>query len=269
MIQQFPNGAIIVLVNDEWVPVFAGGQGGMSYNQSKSRASQETGLRGTPYAGNAAQQANDQGMVGSNLVNQVSQSPVGMLNYGRQALPSGHYGLGENVDQGVEALGNYQFGQASKDSATRGQTSPENMSGVIGSSIQNMLPFLIPQLQQHQYQQFTAPQSMLNLATQSADYWNRALGSQGKSASDAFGFSAQGGVVPSGCWIAEAIYGPEAIQTHLARFYVNHELWTPLRRLYILVGQSVARVVRRSPLLKALLKPAFDWMVSRMTQETR
>ena len=197
MIQQFPNGAIIVLVNDEWVPVFAGGQGGGSYSQSKSRASQESGLRGTAYEGNAAKQANDQGMIGSNLVNQLSQSPGSMMNYGRQAMPSGHYGLGENVDQGVEALGNYQFGQASKDSATRGQVNPENMSGVIGSSIQNMLPFLIPQMQQHQYQQFMAPQSMAHLANQSADYWNRALGAKGSSKSDAFGFNVQGGMVPS------------------------------------------------------------------------
>jgi hypothetical protein len=167
----------------------AGGFGG-GMQSSDSQSKMLTGLRGTPYEGNAAKQANDQGMLMSNLNNQMFSSPDAMMNFGKQMLPGGKFGLGENADAGVKALGDYQFGQASGNSATRGQVNPENMSAVIGSSMQNMLPFLIPQLQQHQYAQFNAPMSLMQSAKTSADYWSRALGSQADSSSSSFGFNA-------------------------------------------------------------------------------
>lgn len=164
-----------------------GGLGG-SYNESESNFKSNQGLRGTKYEDNAAQQSNDQGMLLSKLSNKLTSSPGAMMSMGKKMMPGGKYGLGENADQGVEALGDYQFGKASGNSATRGQVNPENMSAVIGSSMQNMLPFLIPQLQQQQYQQFQAPQSLMQTAKTSADYWNRALGAQSDASSSSFGF---------------------------------------------------------------------------------
>jgi hypothetical protein len=113
------------------------------------------------------------------------------MNMGRQMLGSGKYGLGENADAGVEALGQYQFGQASKNGASRGQVNPENQSAIISSSMQNMLPFLIPQMQEHQYAQFQAPQSLMGNARTAADYWNRTLGSQSDAKSSSMGVSHQ------------------------------------------------------------------------------
>lgn len=170
--------------------------GGLGYNQNSSDSNFKSvqGLRGTQYEGRAADQSYGQGMKMSGLVNQMFKSPGATMNLGKEMMGSGKYGLGENADQGVEALGDYQFGQASGNSATRGQVNPENMSAVIGSSMQNMLPFLIPQMQQHQYAQFAAPQSLLQSAKTSADYWNRALGAQSDASSNSFGFGAQGQV---------------------------------------------------------------------------
>lgn len=175
-----------------------GGVGG-NYSESESQFKSLQGLRGTRYEGNAAKQSNDQGMLMSNLNKQMFSSPGATMDLGKQMMPGGKYGLGENADQGVEALGDYQFGKASGNSATRGQVNPENMSAVIGSSMQNMLPFLIPQLQQQQYAQFAAPQSLMQSAKTSADYWNRALGAQSDASSSSFGFGAQaqvGGSLP-------------------------------------------------------------------------
>jgi len=166
----------------------AGGFGG-GMNTSESQAKALSGLRGTPYEGNAAAQANSQGMLMSNLNKKLFSSPGAMMDFGKLMMPGGKYGLGENSDMGVEALGDYQFGKASGNSATRGQVNPENMSAVIGSSMQNMLPFLIPQLQQHQYAQFAAPMSLMQSAKTSADYWSRALGSQSDQSSSSFGFN--------------------------------------------------------------------------------
>jgi hypothetical protein len=164
--------------------------GGFGYNQQKSKSSQQSGLRGTQYEGAAANQAYNQGMNATNFGNQMLSRPGAQLDYGQQMLPGGQYGLGQNVDRGVQALGDYSFGQASKSGAMRGQMSPENTQGVVGSAIQNMLPFLIPQLQNMQTQQFQAPQGLFNMAQQNADYWNRALGASGQSSGSGFGFSA-------------------------------------------------------------------------------
>lgn len=170
-----------------------------SQNQSQSL----TGLRGTEYGGNAARQANDQGMLMSGL-NQatvgasLTQSPDAMFRFGQAALPGGQYGLGENADRGVEALGQYMHGIASGDYGARGFLSPENRAAVTGSAMQRVLPQLIPQQQQFQLAQFMAPQNMMSMANTSADFWNRALGAQstasGSGSGFGFGFNVGGGM---------------------------------------------------------------------------
>lgn len=185
------------------------GYGSMNYNEqsSQQQSSSRTGLRGTQYAGNAATQANEQGMLMSGL-NQatvgasLTQSPDAMFRFGQQALPGGKYGLGENADSGVEALGQYMHGIASGDYGQRGFLSPENRGAVTGSAMQRVLPQLVPQQQQFQLAQFMAPQNMMNMAKTSADYWNRALGAQsdasGSGSGFGFGVSMGGGAMPTG-----------------------------------------------------------------------
>jgi hypothetical protein len=159
------------------------------YQESESQSQTRTGLRGTPYEGQAAEQAFKQGMLMSDFTNRMFSSPDALLGFGQQMLPGGRYGLGAPTDTAVEQLGRMMFSNASAGGAFRGQLSPENQTAVIGAAMQNMLPYLIPQIQQFQTAQFLAPQSLFNLARTSADYWNRALGAQSDTSSQSFGFN--------------------------------------------------------------------------------
>lgn len=159
------------------------------YEQSESQSQTRTGLRGTQYEGQAAEQAFNQGMLMSDFTNRMFASPGALLGFGQQMLPGGKYGLGIPSDAAVERLGRIMFSNASAGGAFRGQLSPENQTAVIGAAMQNMLPYLIPQIQQFQAAQFLAPQSLFNLARTSADYWNRALGAQSDTSSQSFGFN--------------------------------------------------------------------------------
>lgn len=164
-------------------------------SQQSAQSKSVTGLRGTGYEGQAAEQAYKQGMNLSNLSNTLTSSPDAMMNYGRLMLPGGKFGFGENADAGVEQYGNLMFNKASGSGAARGQNSPEAMNSIIGSAITNSLPFLIPQLQATQYAQFKAPQDLMQTAKVSADYWSRVLGGQSDASSSGSGF--QFGIDPS------------------------------------------------------------------------
>ena len=66
-----------------------------------------------------------------------------------------------------------------------------------------------------------------------------------------------------GCWIAEAIYGADDPRTDRARRYLNGDFrnWWFGRLVmwfYLRFGQSMAAIVRRSSLLRSILKPLFD-----------
>lgn len=70
-----------------------------------------------------------------------------------------------------------------------------------------------------------------------------------------------------GCWIAEAIYGPNDIRTHLVREWLNVEFATRrfgrhVMAFYLRFGQRIAKVVKRSRFLSAVLKPLFDCALS-------
>lgn len=65
------------------------------------------------------------------------------------------------------------------------------------------------------------------------------------------------------CWIAEALYGQHAPETHLIRAWLTNEYRkTGLGRLVLMLyaawGQTIAKGVRRSAVLRALFLPLFD-----------
>lgn len=175
------------------------GYGSFNYGESESESRTRTGLRGTAYQNQAVDEAyyrgQDLNKLGASLM-----TPQGWRSTAEQLMPTGRFGMGANADQAVQEYGNMMFGRASANSATRGQVNPENMSAVIGSSITNSLPYLIPQIQQFQAQQFMAPTSLFSTAKGVADYWNRSLGAESDSSSSAynFGMSGGGGAMPTG-----------------------------------------------------------------------
>jgi hypothetical protein len=60
-----------------------------------------------------------------------------------------------------------------------------------------------------------------------------------------------------GCWVAEAIFGKDAIETALARIYVNAMAQQDLYEAYMEHGQELAAIVADDDGLKATLRPRF------------
>jgi len=60
-----------------------------------------------------------------------------------------------------------------------------------------------------------------------------------------------------GCWIAEAIFGKDDMNTHLARYWVNNAAPKWFNRLYLRYGERFAKRVEKSEILKRLLRPLF------------
>lgn len=60
-----------------------------------------------------------------------------------------------------------------------------------------------------------------------------------------------------GCWVAEAIFGKDDMNTHLARYWVNNAAPKWFNRLYLRYGERFAKRVEKSALLKRLLRPLF------------
>lgn len=102
--------------------------------------------------------------------------------------------------------------------------------------------------------------------SQQSGWLNAALGGLGAAA----GGLAAGGYFPGGkggCWIAEAIYGPQDFRTHVVREWLNTEFkLRPAGKLvmdfYLRFGERIASVVRKSGLLKFILRPLFDRALS-------
>lgn len=74
---------------------------------------------------------------------------------------------------------------------------------------------------------------------------------------------AAGGAAGAHCWIAEAIYGVDDPRTHLIRAWLGGpfaETWlgSKVMTLYRAFGQRIAAVARRSPSLRAILRPLFE-----------
>ncbi len=77
-----------------------------------------------------------------------------------------------------------------------------------------------------------------------------------------------------GCWIAEAIYGPDDMRTHLVRAWLNGPFKQTrtgrvVMAVYVAIGRPVAAVVRRSPVLQSLLHPIFNCALQRALEWSR
>jgi polysaccharide export outer membrane protein len=65
------------------------------------------------------------------------------------------------------------------------------------------------------------------------------------------------------CWIARVLYGDDAWQTHLLRWYIRgpfseHWYGRVFATLYARYGERVAQILKRHPSLQSLVKPLFD-----------
>ncbi|MGH9348003.1 MAG: hypothetical protein ACRD26_12150 [Vicinamibacterales bacterium] len=74
------------------------------------------------------------------------------------------------------------------------------------------------------------------------------------------------------CWVAEVIYGVHDVRTHLIRAWLSRAAagrfgWRMLLMIYEAVGPSVARVLPRSRILRALARPAFACLLARAVRD--
>ena len=140
-----------------------GGWGSFGYGQSESDARSASGLRGTAYQNQAAEQSYNAASNYQNVANEFQRDPFHFQGKtGAELLPGGRYGLGSNADAGVEEMINYANSLSSADVGSRGFLHPENRANVVGSAVTRALPGLIPQLQQWQMNQFQAPRFQKN-----------------------------------------------------------------------------------------------------------
>jgi hypothetical protein len=86
-------------------------------------------------------------------------------------------------------------------------------------------------------------------------------GQQGSGGNGGAGAAAS--LLSKGCWVAEAIFGVDAIETALARHYVNNIAPVEFRDWYIEHGREYAKRVANNPELKAHLRPMFLSMARR------
>lgn len=59
------------------------------------------------------------------------------------------------------------------------------------------------------------------------------------------------------CWVAEATFGKDTLSALYARRYVRHMAPKWFRAGYMVVGPTVAKVVKRSKIAKAIVRPLF------------
>jgi hypothetical protein len=94
-----------------------------------------------------------------------------------------------------------------------------------------------------------------------------AIGSSPYTGQQGSGGSGGGGALAGlakGCWVAEAIFGVDALETHLARHYVNHLAPCEFRDWYLANGEELASRVRMDAALKSRLRPLFIDMACRV-----
>jgi hypothetical protein len=276
--------------------------GFFSGGKSEQRTDAFSGLRGNDMSGYNALLARTPGDV--NFLTNSLQDRTRNTN----PFNLNSQGFMASQMEGVNQLGKNMFADVSSNYAMRGLSNPQNVSGVVGSALTQASPALMGMIQQnevanqnevsnrfaalnqamqlypgllgqesHSVQKTTSPQlgytlgsSFFNtLGSKAAESLFNA-GSAGAGGAGAGGASAAGGGAALFCWIAEAVYGPQALETHLARWYVNNVL--PLsvagrafRAWYAKHGKHVADMVTKSPSLKAKVKPVFDNMVHKAT----
>lgn len=179
---------------------------GLSKSGSQQQSQSQSGLRGgyaeqiSPHLAGVATDA-------SSLSRNFAQTPFGFFMGKKISGPdqdshiqTDAMGLPIEVQNAMTGIANQYFSKASAGGAMRGQTTPENTQGIVGSALQNMGSFLLPYILQTKQYLTELPDKLMsnrlgflqNTMASSAPL----LGSQSSytGSSDAFGFNVGGGI---------------------------------------------------------------------------
>lgn len=115
-------------------------------------------------------------------------------------------------------------------------------------------------------EQVTRPSSLLMSLITGMPTFNMPLGSRGKSETTGWGIDI-GQIVGAAagaamCWIADVLYGKNSKEAACARYWITigwqGRLADVARVVYCMVGKTVAKLAKRSRIVRALLRPLFD-----------
>lgn len=260
--QQFENQtAILKSINEAWLPVLEAGAGQEGFTPEQKTALQTQMMEETGASYRKAQQA-----VGESLA-------------ARGGVPSG---TDESLRAEIATAGAADV--ASKQTALtqanyeRGYQKWLNAANILGGTAAQYNPTGYSQsatgaaagaagtYQGASSTYASAFDMAKTIKEQSGGFWGAVggvLGGAAQGFGEGFG-TALGGTV---CWVAEAIYGPGSPEFWAAWRFIN-ERWTGraadyVRAVYRRYGQRLAYYVRRSRVLRAVLKPLFDVAVRR------
>ena len=162
---------------------------GLNFGKQDSEAKSESGLRGTPYFGQAAEGASNALAQNQGITTEILASPYGSFRgmTGQQMFNPGQFGLGAAADEAVKKLLSQSSSRMSADAGNRGQLSPENIPGVAASATRQVLPQLLPQITQMAQWLYQLPEqwknSLFNYGSQMASQYAPFLGAQSNSKS--------------------------------------------------------------------------------------
>jgi len=134
------------------------------------------------------------------LAREAANAPFGTFRGQdwRSLTPSGQFGLMPEAEAGVSGMIRQALSRVSGSEASRGFVSPENIPNVAGSSIQNILPQLLPMIQAYQQFRMMLPEqlygSRLGFLEQPIQMATPLVGSQTSAAgkSSTFGWNLSG-----------------------------------------------------------------------------
>jgi hypothetical protein len=133
------------------------------FSKSKQKSESFSGLRGTPQFAGFAQQYGDTANRTASLAHSYGQSPVNMFQgqTGQQITNTNPLtGLPMAFNNNLTSFGNQMFANASAGGSMRGQNSPENTQGVVGSAMTNMGATLLPYITDWQKYMIGLPEEL-------------------------------------------------------------------------------------------------------------
>ena len=181
---------------------------GLGYSQSRSQqeSRSQSGLRDR-YAEQLSPYLFGTSKLATELAGEYARTPFGYFN-GRPVsaqdrsglIQTNSMGLPIEATQALTGLANNYFSKASAGGSMRGQNTPDNTQGIVGSALQNMGSFLLPYILQTKQYLTELPDKLMSnrLGFLQNTFASAAplLGSQSSytGSSNAFGFDVKGGI---------------------------------------------------------------------------
>jgi len=168
----------------------------LGFSASKQGSTSYSGLRGTPYFDQIAGNVGKLAGATSKTALEYQKSPFGFFQGQsvNELAPVGPNGLPPEVGNALSSYAGQMFNKASAGGAMRGQVTPENTQGIVGSSLNNIGQFLTPYIMDYaKYRQQLPEQLMasrLGFLQNTIGSLSSSLGSESKYSGSSFGANA-------------------------------------------------------------------------------